>query len=101
MLSDHADWQELNNAIAASEAAQIWVTHGYRDELVRWLYERGHAARSVETRFEGETGAETPESDAAVAETAEADAAGAEATSDVPAESGSDPGSRRPPGDGN
>jgi hypothetical protein len=30
------------------------VTHGYRDELARWLAERGHAAEAVETPYEGE-----------------------------------------------
>ena len=58
-LSDHADWPDLNAAIAATEAADVWVTHGYRDELVRWLAERGQSARAVETRFEGEAGAES------------------------------------------
>ena len=45
-------------AIAASGASDIWVTHGYRDELVRWLSDQGRSARAVETRFEGEAGAE-------------------------------------------
>ena len=54
-LSDHADWPALNTAIAASEASDVWVTHGYRDELVRWLGEHGRNARSLETRFEGES----------------------------------------------
>lgn len=58
-LSDHADWPGLNTAIAASGATDVWVTHGYRDELVRWLAEHGRSARAVETRFEGEAGAET------------------------------------------
>ncbi|HEX6945368.1 MAG TPA: ligase-associated DNA damage response exonuclease [Casimicrobiaceae bacterium] len=56
-LSDHADWPALNAAIAAAGPAEVWVTHGYRAELVRWLAERGQAARAVETRFEGEAGA--------------------------------------------
>lgn len=58
VLSDHADWPALGTAIAASEAADVWVTHGYTDELVRWLQEQGHNAQKLETRFEGETGAE-------------------------------------------
>ena len=64
-LSDHADWPGLNAAIAATEAADVWVTHGYRDELVRWLAERGQSARAVETRFEGEAGAEVADPGAA------------------------------------
>jgi putative mRNA 3-end processing factor len=54
-LSDHADWPSLNTAIDASGAAHVLVTHGYRDEMTRWLRERGIAADAVETRFEGET----------------------------------------------
>lgn len=57
-LSDHADWDALNAAIQYADAEEVWVTHGYRDELVRWLRERGRTARAVETRFEGEAGAE-------------------------------------------
>lgn len=56
-LSDHADWPALNEAIAAAGAGDVWVTHGYRDELVRWLTERGQPARALETRYEGEAGA--------------------------------------------
>ena len=54
-LSDHADWPALNTAVDATGAARIVVTHGYRDEVTRWLRERGYDAASVETRFEGET----------------------------------------------
>jgi putative mRNA 3-end processing factor len=66
-LSDHADWPALNAAIAATGADEIWVTHGYRDELVRWLGEHpcrpGMRAVAVETRFEGEEGAATTETE--------------------------------------
>lgn len=34
-LSDHADWEAINTAIACADAQDVWVTHGYRDELVR------------------------------------------------------------------
>ena len=54
-LSDHADWPGLNEAIAASGATRVVVTHGYREEVTRWLRERGYDAGAVETRFEGET----------------------------------------------
>ncbi|MDQ6621203.1 MAG: ligase-associated DNA damage response exonuclease [Pseudomonadota bacterium] len=57
-LSDHADWDALNSAITQAQAEEVWVTHGYRDELVRWLTDRGCNARSVATHFEGEAGAE-------------------------------------------
>ncbi len=59
VLSDHADWPALNAAVDASGAANVVVTHGYRDEFVRWLAETrpGLAASALATRFEGEHGA--------------------------------------------
>jgi putative mRNA 3-end processing factor len=54
VLSDHADWPGLLGAIKATGAEQVWVTHGYREVLVRWLREQGVDARMVQTRFEGE-----------------------------------------------
>ncbi|HEX4885505.1 MAG TPA: ligase-associated DNA damage response exonuclease [Casimicrobiaceae bacterium] len=62
VLSDHADWPALNDAVAASGASEVVVTHGYRDELVRWLTETrpGLHAEALATRFEGEQGAAAP-----------------------------------------
>lgn len=55
VLSDHADWPGLLTAIEQTGAEKVWVTHGYRAPLVRWLQEnRGLDAQSLETRFEGE-----------------------------------------------
>ena len=59
MLSDHADWNGLNRAIEASGAARVYVTHGYTLPLVQWLREKGLEASALETRYEGEPGAET------------------------------------------
>jgi putative mRNA 3-end processing factor len=58
VLSDHADWPSLNRAIAATGARRIFVTHGFTDTMVRWLGEQGYEAQAIETRFEGEAGAE-------------------------------------------
>ena len=58
VLSDHADWPALNAAIAASGASDVRVTHGYSAELVRWLIDTGREATRLDTRFEGETGAD-------------------------------------------
>jgi putative mRNA 3-end processing factor len=54
VLSDHADWPGVLDAIAATEASCVLVTHGYRGPLVRWLMERGIEARSLDTQFENE-----------------------------------------------
>jgi putative mRNA 3-end processing factor len=59
-LSDHADWPSLNAAIEATGAARVLVTHGYRDELARWLAERGREVEAVETEFEGESAEAAP-----------------------------------------
>jgi putative mRNA 3-end processing factor len=51
VLSDHADWPGLQQAVLETGAERVLVTHGY---LVRWLREQGKEARELETRFEGE-----------------------------------------------
>lgn len=53
-LSDHVDWPQLCNAIDATGAESVWVTHGFSEQVVRWLSERGRDARVIATRFEGE-----------------------------------------------
>ncbi|HEX6042260.1 ligase-associated DNA damage response exonuclease [Longimicrobium sp.] len=55
VLSDHVDWPSLLQAIAATEAECVWVTHGYREPVVRWLRERGLQAQAVASRWEGES----------------------------------------------
>jgi putative mRNA 3-end processing factor len=58
VLSDHADWSALLSAIRGSGAGRVWVTHGYRAPLARWLSENGVDTDAIETRFEGEQDAE-------------------------------------------
>lgn len=53
VLSDHADWRELNRAVELSQAENIYVTHGYKNEFARWLRERGYNAQIVSTSFGG------------------------------------------------
>jgi putative mRNA 3-end processing factor len=64
ILSDHADWDGLNAAIAATGAQRVFVTHGYTAAFRRWLEEAGYEAGIVATEFQGEdadaTAAETP-----------------------------------------
>jgi putative mRNA 3-end processing factor len=52
VLSDHADWPGLLEAINLTGAQNICVTHGYRSPLVRWLTEQGREARPIETSWE-------------------------------------------------
>ena len=51
VLSDHADWPGLIQAIRASQAEQVIVTHGQVAVMVRWLAEQGLNARSFATEF--------------------------------------------------
>jgi len=68
VISDHADWDGLTATIAATGAAEIWVTHGAEDALVHWCTARGLAARPLrlvgygeedETSLEGAPQVET------------------------------------------
>lgn len=61
VLSDHVDWPGLMQAIAATGAERVWVTHGYSDIVVRHLREKGIDAAVVSTHFEDETIAASPE----------------------------------------
>jgi putative mRNA 3-end processing factor len=54
VLSDHADWPELLTAIASAEAETVYVTHGFIDEVVRYLNESGQNAVPLKTRFVGD-----------------------------------------------
>lgn len=56
VLSDHADWPGLNDAVLATGAENIYVTHGYKDVFARWLREEhGLNASVVDTLYEGES----------------------------------------------
>jgi putative mRNA 3-end processing factor len=54
VLSDHADWPGLNDAIRATGAERVFVTHGYTTPFRRWLDTQGYDAGIVETRFTGD-----------------------------------------------
>ena len=54
VLSDHADWEGLNEAINLTGAENIFVTHGYTDILSKWLIDKGLNAYPLETNFEGD-----------------------------------------------
>jgi putative mRNA 3-end processing factor len=54
VLSDHADWPGLLEAVRATGASRVGVTHGYVRPMTRWLAEQGLDAFTISTRFEGE-----------------------------------------------
>jgi len=47
ILSDHADWDELLATIREVDPAEVWVTHGRDDALVRWCALNGYAAQPL------------------------------------------------------
>jgi len=47
ILSDHADWDELTATIAEIAPAEVWVTHGREEALVRWCTLNGFAAKPL------------------------------------------------------
>jgi putative mRNA 3-end processing factor len=47
VISDHADWDELNATFDDVAAAEIWVTHGNEEALVRQAGLRGLKARAL------------------------------------------------------
>jgi putative mRNA 3-end processing factor len=44
----------LLDTIDASGAEKTWVTHGYTEEMVQYLREKGLTAEAVRTVFSGE-----------------------------------------------
>ena len=47
MISDHADWPELNATIDEVGAPEVWVTHGRDDALVHAMALRGIRGRAL------------------------------------------------------
>ncbi|MEO0502690.1 MAG: DNA ligase-associated DEXH box helicase, partial [Pseudomonadota bacterium] len=54
VISDHADWPGLLDAIRQTGAENVYVTHGYTDIFSRYLTENGWSAQVVPTEFGGE-----------------------------------------------
>jgi len=54
VLSDHVDWPSLMNTVDATGAECVWVTHGYREPVARYLEERGLRTSAIASQWEGE-----------------------------------------------
>jgi putative mRNA 3-end processing factor len=54
VLSDHADWPGLLEAIRLTGAERVLVTHGPSATVVRWLTEQGIEAAPLEKAFVGD-----------------------------------------------
>jgi putative mRNA 3-end processing factor len=83
VMSDHADWPGLLEAIGATGAQRVIVTHGSIAVLVRWLQAQGLQASGFDTEY-GDDEAD----DAATADSAAAPADGAARAGDSAAATG-------------
>jgi putative mRNA 3-end processing factor len=61
VLSDHVDWPSLTETVLATGAERVWVTHGTREPLVRWLTEKGIEAKAIGAHWKGEEDADPVE----------------------------------------
>jgi len=70
VLSDHADWPGLMQAITATGAQRVIVTHGSIPVLVRWLQQQGLQASGFDTEYGDDEAAEAAEPATATADAA-------------------------------
>ena len=61
VLSDHADWPALLDAIAQAGAGRVIATHGHAEALARFLKEQGRDSSVMRTAWEAEGGADEGE----------------------------------------
>lgn len=47
VISDHADWDDLQATIFETGASEVWVTHGAEEALVHWCLTQGLDARPL------------------------------------------------------
>lgn len=69
VLSDHADWPGLLQAIALTGAENIYVTHGYTSIFSKYLDNQGLNAVELVTEYEGEAAEMSQQEDPADEET--------------------------------
>jgi putative mRNA 3-end processing factor len=54
VLSDHADWNELNQTIRETTAKTVYLTHGRTDVLARYLKEQSINVSLLQTEYDNE-----------------------------------------------
>ncbi|MBI1251761.1 MAG: ligase-associated DNA damage response exonuclease [Alphaproteobacteria bacterium] len=47
VISDHADWPDLQRTILETGAPEVWITHGEADALAHWCESAGVRARAL------------------------------------------------------
>ncbi|HEV7781817.1 MAG TPA: ligase-associated DNA damage response exonuclease [Chitinophagaceae bacterium] len=63
-LSDHADWKGLLEAVKATGATKVFVTHGFQSAFSRYLSENGIEAAEVKTEYGTEDDEKIPDTEA-------------------------------------
>ncbi|CAN5471251.1 ligase-associated DNA damage response exonuclease [soil metagenome] len=61
VLSDHADWNGLNEGVKATGAEKVYITHGYTAVYSRWLNSIGIESHELQTLFGGDNAEEMKE----------------------------------------
>jgi putative mRNA 3-end processing factor len=56
VVSDHADWPDLQRTILETGASEVWVTHGQEDALVHWCQSVGLQAKPLNLVGYGDEG---------------------------------------------
>ncbi|MEP6700275.1 MAG: ligase-associated DNA damage response exonuclease [Bacteroidota bacterium] len=62
-LSDHADWDGLLQAVKATGAEKVFVTHGFQSAFSRYLTEIGIEAAEVKTEYGTEDDEKIPDTE--------------------------------------
>lgn len=62
-LSDHADWKGLLQAVKATGAEKVFVTHGFQSAFSRYLTENGIEAAEVKTAYGTEDDEKIPDTE--------------------------------------
>ena len=66
VISDHADWDELNTTIDDVQAPEIWVTHGREEALIHEVGKRGLNGRALRLIGYGDEEDDTTSTPAAI-----------------------------------
>jgi putative mRNA 3-end processing factor len=54
VMSDHADWKGLIDAVKATECEKVYLTHGFQATFARYMNEIGIDAGEVKTEYGGD-----------------------------------------------
>lgn len=65
VISDHADWDDLQATIRETGAGEVWVTHGEAEALVHWCATAGLRAKPLHLVGYGDEGEAEPVGEAA------------------------------------